>query len=236
MSISKIVMIGGSNAFWEIIELINDINEVNPRYEVIAILDDNPELHGKNLNGLIVDGPISKARNFSDDVSFVFAIGSINTHLVRAQILEDLNIPENRFVTLIHPTVKLFSTSQIGNGCIVHYGTVIFNHTVIGPFCVIAANCVIAVSNYMGRGVLFGSNVTTTIGVKVGSYSFVGSSTSIGEKVIVEPGAKIGMGSLILKNIKAGAFVLGNPLKVLGKDDVPEKIIAEWEKTINHTG
>jgi acetyltransferase-like isoleucine patch superfamily enzyme len=224
----KLVIIGGSLAFWEISELIHDINQVKPLYQVVGILDDNPALIGKQYNDLIVDGPVEKAKQFGEDVKFVFAIGSYTTRIIRASILERLNIPDERFETLVHPTVKIFSTAKIMHGCIIHYGTVIFNHTIIESFSVIAANCVIAVNNYIGRGALFGSNITTTTGVKIGSFSFIGSSTSIGENIEVEPGAQIGMGSLILKNISAGAFVLGNPPRMLDKIDVPQHILENW--------
>lgn len=228
--VQKIVIIGGSNAFWEINELINDINNVEKRYEVIAILDDNIDLIGKNYNGLTILGPIEKALEFQEDVKFVFAIGSFRTRIVRSQILKKLNIPEERFETLIHPTSKVFSTSQIGYGCIVHYGSVIFNHTIINSFCIISANCVIAVGNYIGKGALFGSNVTTTTGVKIGSFSFIGSSTTIGEHVEIGPGTQIGMASLILKDVKPGIFILGNPPKMLDFVDVPMEILIEWEE------
>ena len=32
----KLVIIGGSNAFWEISELIDDINKVQNKYKIIA--------------------------------------------------------------------------------------------------------------------------------------------------------------------------------------------------------
>lgn len=229
----KLVIIGGSNAFWEITELIDDINKVKKTYEIIAVLDDNLQLIGKQYNNLIVDGPVDIAKKFPEDVKFIFAIGSFKTRLIRNKILERLAIDENRFETLIHPSAKIFSTAKIGNGCIVHYGTVVFNHTIIESFVVIAANCVIAVSNHLGKGSLFGSNITTTTGVKIGSFSFVGSSTSIGENIEIGPGAQIGMGSLILKNIPAGCFVLGNPPRILDKVEVPKEIIDEWNQTIN---
>jgi len=230
----KLVVIGGSNAFWEISELIDDINKIHKKYEIIAVLDDSPQLIGKQYNDLIVEGPVEKAKDFPDDVKFIFAIGSFRTRLIRNKILERLAIDEERFETLIHPTAKIFSTSKIGYGCIVHYGTVVFNHTIIESFVVIAANCVIAVSNYVGKGALFGSNITTTTAVKIGSFSFVGSSTSIGENVEIGPGAQIGMGSLILKNIPTGSFVLGNPPKILDKVEVPEEIIKDWEQKKNN--
>ena len=230
----KLVIIGGSNAFWEISELIDDINKIQKKYEIIAVLDDSPQLIGKQYNNLVVEGPVEKARDFPSDVKFIFAIGSFSTRLIRNKILERLAIDEERFETLIHPTAKIFSTAKVGHGCIVHYGTVVFNHTIIESFVVIAANCVIAVSNYIGRGALFGSNITTTTAVKIGTFSFIGSSTSIGENIEVGPGAQIGMGSLILKSIPAGAFVLGNPPRMLDKVEVPQELINDWEQKIKN--
>jgi sugar O-acyltransferase (sialic acid O-acetyltransferase NeuD family) len=224
----KLVIIGGSNAFWEIHELIKDINYTQNKYEIIGVLDDSPLLQGKKYNNLIVNGPIEKVKQFKDDVKFVFAIGSYKTRLVRSQILDRIAIPDYRFETLIHPSSKVFSTSSLKHGCIVHYGTVIFNHTLIDSFSIISANCVIASENYLGRGVLLGSNISTTKGVKIGSFSHIGSGTSIGENVEIEPGVQIGMGSLVLKDIKAGIFALGNPLRMIDKIEVQQNIIDEW--------
>lgn len=225
----KLVIIGGSNAYWEIEELINDINSIKPTYQIVGIYDDNETIIGSNFNGIVVNGPIEKVKQYSNDVKFIFAIGSFKTRLIRADILKRLNISTDRFETLVHPSAKIFSTAKVGKGCIIHYGTVIFNHTIIDDFCVIAANCVIAVGNFVGKGALFGSNITTTTGVKIGSFSFIGSSSSIGEFVEIGPGSQIGMSSLILKDIKSGSFVLGNPPRLLDKIDVPLDIIEEWE-------
>ncbi|WP_025665446.1 PglD-related sugar-binding protein [Aquimarina megaterium] len=224
----KLVIIGGSNAFWEINELIKDINSIKETYEIIGVLDDNKDLWGKKFEDVPVDGPIKKVHTYEDNVKFVLAIGSFRTRIVRSEIIENLHLPEERFVTLIHPTAKVFSTAKIKNGCIIHYGSVIFNHSIIESFSVISANCVIGVGNLIGKGALLGSTITTTTGVKIGSFSFIGSSTSIGEGIEIEPGAQVGMGSLVLKNIKSGCFVLGNPLRVLDKIEVPETIIEEW--------
>jgi len=226
----ELVIIGGSNAFWEISELIKDINAVKETYKIIGVLDDNEILWGRKFKHLYVDGPIEKANIYSDNVKFILAIGSFKTRIIRSEIIEKLNLPIDKYETLIHPTAKIFSNATVKNGCIIHYGSVIFNHTIVESFSVISANCVIGVGNLIGKGALLGSTITTTTGVKIGSFSFVGSSTSIGEGVEIGPGAQIGMGSLVLKNIKSGCFVLGNPLRMLDKIEVPETIIEEWEK------
>lgn len=227
--IQQLVIIGGSHAFWEINELINDINDIELTYEIIAILDDNINLIGNVYNGIKVSGPIEKAIDYPNDIKFIFAIGSFRTRILRSDILKRLNINEERFETLVHPSVKIFSTSNIGYGCIVHYGSVIFNHTDIESFCIISANCTIAVANHIGKGALLGSNVTTTTGVKIGSYSFIGSSSTIGEYIEIGPGAQIGLATLVLKNVNPGIFILGFPPKMLEKIEISDEIISEWE-------
>tara|TARA_R110001632_G_scaffold63318_2_gene151357 strand:+ start:10500 stop:11210 length:711 start_codon:yes stop_codon:yes gene_type:complete len=230
----ELVIIGGSNAFWEISELIKDINSVKKMYKIVGVLDDNENLWGKKFENIYVDGPIEKAHTYNSSVKFVLAIGSFRTRIIRNEIIKKLNLIEERYITLIHPTAKVFSTSEVKNGCIIHYGSVIFNHTVVEPFSIISANCVIGVGNLIGKGALLGSNITTTTGVNIGSFSFIGSSTSIGEGIEIAPGAQVGMGSLVLKNIKTGCFVLGNPLRVLDKVEVADTIIEEWETIKNN--
>lgn len=227
----KIVVIGGGYAFDEVYELIKDINNVESKYNIIGILDDNEAIHGQEKEGVPILGGTQLAKGYGKDVNFIFAIGSFRTRLIRHEILKRLDIPFERFETLVHPTVKIFSSAKIGHGCIVHYGTVIFSHTIIEPFAVIAANNVIAVANLIGQGALMGSNITTTTGAKIGCYSFIGSSTSIGEHIEIQPGAYVGMGCLVLKKIKAGAFVLGNPPKILNRETVSEEIIDFWNET-----
>ncbi len=225
----KLVILGAGFALSEISELIDDINKVSGKYEIIAALDDNPALTGKTYDGIIVEGPLERAHDFGTEVKFVFAIGTYRTRVSRNDILKRLGIPEGRFVTLVHPTAKIFHSSQIGNGCMVHYGSVVFGHSRIGPFCVISANCVIGVGNVIGRGALLGSNVTTTTGTKIGSFGFVGSSSTISENVEIEPGAYVGMGTVVVRNVKAGTFVFGSPPRVLDRIEVSKSIIEEWD-------
>jgi sugar O-acyltransferase (sialic acid O-acetyltransferase NeuD family) len=230
----KLVILGAGNAFWEISELIKDINKIKPQFKIIAVLDDNVELINKKLDQFEVKGSIDKAKEFPADVQFIFAIGSYKTRLIRKTILDRLKLPENRFETLIHPSAKVFSTAKISSGCIVHYGSIIFNHSIVDSFTTISANCVIGVGNIIGKGALLGSNITTTTGVKIGSFSFVGSSCSIAEGKVIGPGAYVGMGSTVFKDISPGSFVLGNPIKVLDKTEVPQKIKVDWEDYIQN--
>ncbi|MBL0145310.1 MAG: hypothetical protein IPP48_05695 [Chitinophagaceae bacterium] len=62
--IQQIVIIGASNAFWEIDELIKDINAVSAKYEIVGVYDDDKSLWGKQFNNLVVQGPIQEVKTY----------------------------------------------------------------------------------------------------------------------------------------------------------------------------
>jgi len=44
MDKTKLVVLGAGNGYWEICELVNDINRQKIRYELIGVLDDRGEI------------------------------------------------------------------------------------------------------------------------------------------------------------------------------------------------
>lgn len=226
--IIKLVVLGAS-AYPEICEIINDINKVKLTYKVICLLDDNEELHDKSIEGIKVKGALRLFTAFTEDIKFVFGIGSHNTRLVRYEILNKLMIPVNRFETLIHPTAKVYASAKVSNGVIIYPGSVIFCNTIIAPFVIIVANTIIGANNIIGEGALITSLVSTTSGVKIGSYSFIGTGSIIGENVEIGPGSLVSMGSFVHRSIKPGSFALGNPFKIIRKEKISKQIIQEWQ-------
>lgn len=226
--VKKLIVLGAS-AYPEICEIIYDINKIKKTYEVIYLLDDNEKLHHKRIEGVEVKGSLSLANKFPDDLKFVFGIGSYKTRLIRNEILMRLKIPTNRFETLIHPAAKVYSSAIISTGVIIYPGSVIFCNTKIGPFVIIVANTIIGANNIIGKGALITSLVSTTSGVKIGSFSFIGTGTKIAENVEIGPGSLVSMGTFVHRSIKPGSFALGDPFKIIKKEQVPEEIIHEWE-------
>lgn len=216
--VQEIVFLGASTAFLEIIELIRDINRGKPRYKVIALLDDDVSLHGKMLEGVMVEGPLSDVKNYPK-AKFVFGIGSMKTRSVRLEILEILDIPRERFVTLIHPKAKIYSSAQIGYGCIIHHGTVVFSESQIGDFTIIALNSLIGPFVKINRGCMIASYVAVLSKAQIDECVFIGTSACIGEKVIIGSYALVAMGTILARNVKKNDLVAGNPARTLGKVD-----------------
>lgn len=223
-----VVFLGASTAFFEISEIIRDINNVKGSYEIIAVLDDNPQLHGSRLVGVPVMGSLDLVHQYPDAL-FVFGIGSFKTRLVRNDILKRLNIPDERFVTLIHPSSKIYPSATICPGCIVYPGVVICNDVVLDPFSIITFNSVVGPYAKVGRCAMVTTMVVVLSGVQIGRSAFIGVGSVLAERIKIGPGAVVIMGSIVLRSVKPGAFVQGNPARLLYRAEVPAELMLGLE-------
>jgi maltose O-acetyltransferase len=88
----------------------------------------------------------------------------------------------------------------------------------IGKNCFIAANCTIYSTNHTWNSdafVPFGKD-TIFKAVTIGDHVWIGRNVNILPGVVVGEGAIIAMGSIVTKEVPAGAIVGGNPAKVIG--------------------
>lgn len=218
------LILWGYSPFTEIYELIKDINEVSPTFEVIGILDDNKDTHGTIVDGIEVLGALELSHKF-ENVKFVNCIGSHKTRITKYKIINRINLPNHLFETLIHPSAKVYSSAKVEQGCIIHTGVVIFNDSVLKPHVEILANSIIGAKNIVSEGAMVTSLVATTVGVKIGPYAHIGTHSCVGENINIGAGAQVGMGSVVLKDIPAGVFCMGNPLRFIDKIEVPEELM-----------
>jgi acetyltransferase EpsM len=219
MPVKKIVFISASTGFLEAMGIIDAINLVEFKYEVIAILDDNPETHGKIIRGIPVVGSLDLAGNYKDEF-FIFGIGSMKTRLIRQQILDKLDIDINRYETIIHPRAVIDSTAKIGNGCIIHPGAFLANDVVLESFVTVAVNSAIAPFVIIESFAMITSLVVILSGARIGKFVFVGSCSCVAENVVIEKGSMIGAGTVVSRNVAEGCFFLGNPARLIHKFEI----------------
>jgi sugar O-acyltransferase (sialic acid O-acetyltransferase NeuD family) len=226
----RLVIIGGSTCLLEIIELIADINAQEKRYEVIGALDDNAALHGQVIEGVRVLGGLSLAAKMDADIVFVFGIASYMNRLKRIEIFKSIGLPRERFVNLIHPSAKVYSSSTIGTGCLLYNGSVIMACCRVGDFVMISMNSVLAPYVRIDDFAILAPLVFLGSNSRVGSGAFLGSSSAIMEKTRIGPGAMIGISSAVLRDVVPGATMIGNPARLIETVEVPPSLIDAWKK------
>lgn len=217
----EIVFLGGGTAFYEVYEIICRVNLIQKKYKIIAILDDNVELHGRQLNGILIAGKLEKVIEYPN-AKFVFGIGSMKTRLIRNTIMSKLCIELSRFESIIHPQTYIDSSAIIHPGCIIHPGVSIGNDVIIDPFVVIAVNSAIGPYTHIKSFAMITSLVVILSNTKIGKSVFVGSCSCVTEGIEVGNGAMIGAGTIISRNIPEGTFFLGNPARMINKFEIPK--------------
>lgn len=146
-----------------------------------------------------------------DDV-FTCSIG--NVHLKR-KVCEKMKARGATFQTLIFNNVQIRENVKIGEGCVIdsyaHIGSdaIIGENCLIQAFSCIAHDCVIGdYSRIDVRSLLVG-------GVVVGNNVTVHTNAVVSHKVVLEDDSTIAALSFVIKKVKAGTTVMGNPAKRL---------------------
>mgnify|MGYP000988178091 CR=1 FL=1 len=210
---TNLVIVGGS-VYPELQQLILSLNEAGQNFKVIGYLDDT--ISNEDEVGLRYLGRLEDAGTLPD-CKFVFAIGSERTRLKRLEILASLNVSDDRFETLIHPSAVIYPTSKIGRGTIIHAGVVIGNDTRIGSFCIILWNSVIGARNDLGEAVMVASQVATNADVSIGTSAYLGAACAVADGLGIGKGAMVCMGSIVLSSVRDGEKVFGNPARVIDR-------------------
>lgn len=216
--IKRLVVIGASNALREVKGIVAAINLVQPTYEIIGALDDSEELLGTEVAGVPVIGPLSIAVTLPSDLSFVFAIGSQSTQLVRDQLFLKIGVNKNRFPAIVHPKADIDPTAEIGHGCIVHSGACMGPESQLCDFAILAVNSALGPSSMVREFAMVTSLVLVLSRAVVGRMAFIGSMTCVLEDIQIGDFSRVGVGSIVTRNIPKNAIAMGNPARVLGKN------------------
>lgn len=179
-------------------------------YRLVGFVDDNPEKRSHAGEFRVFDR--GAFEEFAD--AYVLAApGSPTSFRGRRNAIAGLELPDERFARVIHPTARISPLAKIGRNVLVMAGVVVTSNCVIGDHVCILPNSVIHHDAKIGDYCLVGSNVTIAGGVTLADNCYVGSGCSIINGATIGVGALLGLGSNVIHDVTPGAVVAGNPAK-----------------------
>lgn len=209
-----IVLLGAGGLSLDVIAIISAINSVQPQWNIIGFMDDDPAKHGAFCGGIPVLGPIDAAVDYPRS-QFIMCMSGPESHFVRSDTYERLGLPMERYATLVHPLASIAGGAEIGCGSIVFAGATVTAEMSIGAHVILRPNSVIShddkIEDYVsvGAGAVLAGHVTLRKNVYVGAGASIRGYITIGE------GALIGMGAAVLRDIPPFEVWVGNPARFL---------------------
>jgi sugar O-acyltransferase (sialic acid O-acetyltransferase NeuD family) len=212
MSSSPLLLIGAGGFARETLELVRAINRESPDWDLIGLLDDDPAMHGRAINGVPVIGPCSMAAERTD--AFVAAcVASPEDPLRRLRLVAKLGLPLARYATLIHPRAEVSDSVSIGPGSVVHGNCVFTSDIEIGAHVAVMPSVVLTHDDVIGDGVTFGAGVRVSGGVEIERGAYIGAGALVREMTVIGSGALIGMGSVVTKSVPSSEVWHGLPAR-----------------------
>ena len=208
---TDLIIVGASGFGRELLNMIEEINSIEPTWNVLGFIDD--DLHA--LDGFDIKckvlGTIKDWKPVGEEL-YALAIASPK---IKERIVPQLKEKSVKFATIISPTAEFGKRTIIGEGVIVFAGArgsvdisignyVFFNSrvnvghdAVIGDYSTIAPYVCISGKTEIGKCVNVGVQASTYPGVKIGDY------------------ATVGMGSAVISRVKPGTTVMGVPARAI---------------------
>lgn len=206
-----LIIVGAGGFGRELLQWVKDINKIEKKWNIVGFIDDteNP-LKDKccdyKVVGRIVDWQPK------DNQEFVVAIGD---PVGKEKVVQLLKEKGAQFATVIHPTANISEFAKIGEG------VVIYPNSVIGPDTAIGNHVTILTSTGIGHDAVIKEYTTISSFCDITGYVqiekrvFIASRVSVIPKRKIGEGAYLGVGSVVIRNVRAGKHMFGNPAQEL---------------------
>jgi len=188
--LTPLLIVGAGGFGREAAAAVHSINAVQPKWDLLGFVDDDPVLLGREFEGARVLGPVDAGIAASPSARVVVCTGHPQNYFSRFAIVRRLRLAPDRYATLLHPAASIAPTTVIGHGSVVLAGTVA------------TAECQI------GNHVAIMSVVAITHDDQIGDFATLASGVRLGGGVRVEPGAYLGAGALVREALTVGAWSL----------------------------
>lgn len=208
----RTVIIGGGGHCRAVI----DILRMNPEIALVAILDKDYRLHGKELHHVPVVGYLDLLENLIDSDHIEAAALAIGDNLARAEVYQKVQDLKLKVLNCIHPR-SIISThaNTLGRGIYIGANVVIGPNVSIGDNTIINSNVTIPHNNVIKKHVNISPGVHLGGGTIIDEGSFIGLGVSILQYVKIGKNCIIGAGAVVTEDIPDNSLAIGVPARVV---------------------
>lgn len=205
---NDIVIIGAGGFGREVAFLIEDINKVEKKWNIIGFIDDNKEIIGKEINGYKVIGDIEWLKSQK-----LYVANAIGDPIIKKNVIKKLEKSKNKYPVLIHPNVIYSKYVEFGEGSIICAGNILTVNIKIGKHVIVNLDCTIGHDAVIEDYSTILPSVNISGYVKVGKCVSIGTGSAIIQGVNIGENAIVGAGAVVVKDLPSDCTAVGVPAK-----------------------
>ncbi|MDR1571589.1 MAG: acetyltransferase [Clostridiales Family XIII bacterium] len=207
----ELYIIGAGGLGREVAEIVHAINEQSPKYRIAGFIDDTKTLWGTVLNDLPVLGgrEFLKQNAGADKSCVVIAIADAK---VKQALVDDLD-GYVEWESITHPTATVSKYSRIGCGSVLQAYVWVSPNVCIGNYCFVNTKSGLGHDAVLEDFVSVMAFCDVTGGVHVEKGAYLATSVAVIPNIRIGEYAYIGAGSVVIRDIKANAVMVGNPAR-----------------------
>ena len=211
----KLILYGGS--FVDTLRVVHAINARVPTWEIIGIIDDNPDLVETEICNYKVLGNYERLREYVAEFPDTCVFNNVNPSIaVHKQIglrLDALNV---QAPSLIHPDVDTGFVT-IGKGVFIPQGCIVGCNTIIGNYATFRYGAIVSHDVKIGDYAFIGPGSVCTSLAEIGNETYLGARCTVINGAKIGENCTIGAATLVNANVRAGVTVVGVPARELKK-------------------
>lgn len=204
-----LIIIGAGGMGRQVYQFAKMCKGYGSEFIIKGFLDDNPNVMVGFEEFPPLLGSVDNYEIQPDDIFF----NSIGDVRAKKTCIKKILAKGGEFITLIHPTAIISEGAKVGLGCMFSARSGLGTESEVGDFCLIQDNAIIGHDVHVGNFCRIDCNVVLIAGVTLEDDVCIHTSSVINHNVHIGEGAKVGALSFVIRNVKPGTTVQGNPAK-----------------------
>jgi UDP-perosamine 4-acetyltransferase len=195
-------------------KVVLDILRGGGAYRVAGYLDADTTLAHTEVGGVPVLGQVNLLPKLRHQ-KIRAAIIAIGDNRVRASYAKLVAAAGLEMISAIHPAASVSPTAQIGTNTVIAAGALVCTEVKLGDSVIVNTGAVIDHECEVGEASHICPGVVLAGRVRVGEGAFVGLGARVLPCLSIGEHAVIGAGATVIRDVPAGATVVGTPARLL---------------------